>query len=98
MMCFNKAENTAVNITKLLFLESIFVSEPSIICLKGLQYVFSFLLCHVLLRVMVCFVPPGMASLEFTRTAAAKLGDWKIEVTVDGEKTTQKFTVDEYGG
>ncbi|XP_070176474.1 alpha-2-macroglobulin-like protein 1 isoform X1 [Littorina saxatilis] len=38
----------------------------------------------------------GMASLEFQLISDAKLGTWAIEVTMDGEVTTQHFKVEEY--
>nr|KAG5694345.1 hypothetical protein BaRGS_035213 [Batillaria attramentaria] len=38
----------------------------------------------------------GMASLEFQLIDEAKLGTWQIQLTVDGEKTTQTFEVQEY--
>ena len=38
-----------------------------------------------------------MANLDFQLISDAKLGEWTIEVTVDGEMTTQQFKVDEYG-
>jgi uncharacterized protein YfaS (alpha-2-macroglobulin family) len=39
----------------------------------------------------------GMASLEFQLIDDAKLGDWVIEVTVEGEMTPTSFVVKEYG-
>lgn len=38
----------------------------------------------------------GMANLEFQLISEAKLGTWQIQVTVDGEQTTQTFKVEEY--
>lgn len=38
-----------------------------------------------------------MASLEFQLIDDAKLGDWVIEVTVEGVMTPMSFVVKEYG-